>query len=295
MSEMVELIKVLRERTGAGLMDCKHALVESGNDIEKAVTWLREKGIAKQAKKASRIAAEGLTTVKVQGEKAVILEINCETDFVSRSDPFIELVSKCADIALAQEPKSVEELQACKDENNYSIADHFNDAGIKLGEKLSLRRFEIVHKKPEQHLGCYIHMKGAISVLAITEGADDKFANEVALCIAANNPQYLSIEDVSEEEKAKERAIQVENAKEDPSFAKKPANIQEKIIDGRVNKHFEEQVFTVQEYILDPTKTIADVLKEHGCKPVSFIRYKVGEGIEKRNDDFAAEVAKELQ
>ena len=294
MSEMVELIKQLRDRTGAGLMDCKHALVESGNDIEKAILWLREKGIAKQAKKASRIAAEGLTTIKIKDNRAVVLEINCETDFVSKSDPFIDLVNQVAQITIDQLPDNVEELKQAQNAEGKTVAELFTDAAIKLGEKLDLRRFVIVNKSEDEHFGSYIHMKGAMSVLIVTKGGDVQTADDLAMCIASTGPSYLTIDEVSPAERAQEKAIQIENAKEDPSFAKKPQQIQEKIIEGRVNKHFEAQVFEYQEYVLDSTKTIAQVLKETGVTPVKFIRYKVGEGIEKRADDFAAEVAKEL-
>ena len=143
MSEMVELIKQLRDRTGAGLMDCKHALVESSNDIEKAILWLREKGIAKQAKKASRIAAEGLTTIKIKDNRAVVLEINCETDFVAKSDPFIDLVNQVAQITIDQLPDNVEELKQAQNAEGKTVAELFTDAAIKLGEKLDLRRFVI--------------------------------------------------------------------------------------------------------------------------------------------------------
>ncbi len=295
MSEILELMKVLRERTGAGLMDCKHALLASNNDIDAAITYLREKGLAKQAKKASRIAAEGLTTVLVENNKAVVLEINCETDFVAKSDPFVDLVKVTAKAALDNNPSDVEALQACKTNNGQTVAEQFNDAGIKLGEKLSLRRFVIVDKNDDELFGSYIHMGGVVSVLVKVKGGDQELADNLAMSIASTNPTYLTIDAVSQEEIAKEKEIQVEKAKEDASFAKKPANIQEKILEGRINKHFEEQVLTYQEYILDSTKTVGEILKANKVTPISFVLYKVGEGIEKKKEDFAAEVAKELQ
>lgn len=295
MSEIVELIKVLRERTGAGLMDCKHALVACNNDLDASVTWLREKGIAKQAKKAGRIAAEGLTTVLVNGNEAVVLEINCETDFVAKADPFVNLVKEVAQAALTNKPSDVQALLNEKSSNGQTVAELFNDAGIKLGEKLDLRRFVIFTKEDSELFGSYIHMGGAISVLVKVKGGDQEFADNLAMSICSTNPTYLTSEEVEPSEFAKEKEIQIEKAKEDASFAKKPAQIQEKIIEGRVAKHFEEQVLSFQEYILDSTKKVGDVLKEHKCTPVSFVMYKVGEGIEKKKEDFAAEVAKELK
>lgn len=294
MSEIVELIKVLRERTGAGLMDCKHALVACNNDIEASITWLREKGIAKQAKKASRIAAEGLTTVIADGNKAVVLEINCETDFVAHADPFIQLVKDVALSALKNEPKDVEELKATKTSSGQLVSDLFNDAGIKLGEKLDLRRFVIVHKNSDELFGTYIHMGGALSVLLTVKGGTQELADNLAMCIASTNPTYLTSDQVNKDDFAKEKEIQIEKAKEDPSFAKKPLNIQDKIIEGRVTKHFEEQVFVYQEYILDSTKKVGDIVKENKVQLLNFTMYKVGEGIEKKQDNFAEEVAREM-
>lgn len=295
MSEIVELIKVLRERTGAGLMDCKHALVACNNDLDASVTWLREKGIAKQAKKAGRIAAEGLTTVLVNGNEAVVLEINCETDFVAKADPFVNLVKDVAQTALTNKPSDVQALLNEKSSNGQTVAELFNDAGIKLGEKLDLRRFVIFTKDDSELFGSYIHMGGTISVLVKVKGGDQEFADNLAMSICSTNPTYLTSDQVEPSEFAKEKEIQIEKAKEDASFAKKPAQIQEKIIEGRVSKHFEEQVLSFQEYILDSTKKVGDVLKENKCTPISFVMYKVGEGIEKKKEDFAAEVAKELK
>ena len=287
-------VKELRDKTGAGMLDCKKALEACNGNMDEAVDWLREKGISKAAKKESRVAAEGLCKIEVKDNKAVILEVNSETDFVAKSDPFIDLVNQVAQITIDQLPDNVEELKQAQNAEGKTVAELFTDAAIKLGEKLDLRRFVIVNKSEDEHFGSYIHMKGAMSVLIVTKGGDVQTADDLAMCIASTGPSYLTIDEVSPAERAQEKAIQIENAKEDPSFAKKPQQIQEKIIEGRVNKHFEAQVFEYQEYVLDSTKTIAQVLKETGVTPVKFIRYKVGEGIEKRVDDFAAEVAKEL-
>lgn len=295
MSELIELIKVLRERTGAGLMDCKAALLANNSDIEESVNWLREKGIAKNAKKAGRIAAEGLTSFAIDGNKAVVVEVNCETDFVAHSDPFTALVKEVTAIALKTEPKDPETLMAEKTSDGHDIAFLFNDAGIKLGEKLSLRRVAVLHKADNQLFGSYLHMGGAISVVAVVNGDNQEFADNLAMCIASNNPSYASINDVSKDELEAERKIQVETAKEDASFAKKPAAIQEKIIEGRVSKHFEAQVLDFGEYIIDPSKTVGQAMKENKASVQSFVKWAVGEGIEKRHDDLAEEVAKQLE
>lgn len=285
MSEIIELIKILRERTGAGLMDCKHALQECDSDIEKACTWLREKGIAKAAKKATRIAAEGLTTVKVNGDKGLLLEVNCETDFVAKSDPFIKLVDDVAEIVL----KNGHHCINCA-KSDEAVSEIFTDATVKLGEKLDLRRLEMIEKTADQIFGSYIHMKGKISVLTVLNGGTPELAKGIAMSVAANSPQYISSSDITEAEKAQELEIQTEAAKTDGSLDNKPEAIKAKILQGRVDKHFKEHVLLEQEYVLDPTKTVAQVLKENKAEVVRFARYQVGEGLEKRQDDFAAEV-----
>lgn len=281
----IELIKILRERTGAGMMDCKNALVECNDDVDKACDWLREKGIAKQAKKADRIAAEGLSLILVSedGKKAVISEVNSETDFVAHSDPFKELCENVNKTILANNCKTLEEA-------NEKVADLFTDATVKLGEKLSLRRFEIVEAKGEEGLGAYIHMGGKISVLTVTSKVDPELAKGVAIHICANQPKFISIDDVDEESKEKERAIQVEAVKNDPKLQGKPEQALAKIIEGKLHKIFAETTLEEQEYLMDPTKTVGQALNEKGVKILKFVRYQVGEGLEKRVDNFAEEV-----
>lgn len=290
MSEIIELIKILRDRTGAGLMDCKKALSENGNDVEASIAWLREKGIAKVAKKAGRIAAEGLTNVLVDGDKAIVIEINSETDFVAHSEPFAELVGRCSHGMLKAEPKCLNCAREVKLDDGKSIEESFTDATIKLGEKLDLRRFEIVEKAPSDLFGSYIHMKGKISVLVQLTGGSAELAKGLAMTIAANSPAYLEMSDIPAEQVEAERRVQIELAHQDASFEKKPAEVQQKIVNGRVDKILGEQVLTLQEYVLDPSKTVGQVLKETGSTIVKFIRYQVGEGLEKRQDDFAKEV-----
>ena len=296
MSEIIELIKVLRDRTGAGLMDCKKALQENDNDVEKATVWLREKGIAKQAKKAStRIAADGKAWVKAKDNKAVIYEINSETDFVANSDPFKELVEQVGDILLANEPHTMDEAMASKLNDGQSINDLFVDAGIKLGEKLSFRRYTVVHKKNSQVFGPYIHLKGKIATLTVIDGGDEELAKNISLNVCSNNPTYTTFDDIPSEIIEKETVIAKETFANDPSFSKKPEHIQEQIITGKVRSALVEQVLVEQQFILDNSKTIGQLLKEKNASVVKYFRYAVGEGIEKKQEDFASEVSSQLK
>ena len=287
-SNLIELIKVLRERTGAGMMDCKAALLACDCDVEKSCDWLREKGIAKAAKKSTRIAAEGLTTVIAEGNNAVILEINSETDFVAKSDAFKSLVNEVAQLILAEKPACIN----CAKELTQQI---FTDATVKIGEKLDFRRFEIVTKTDDQKFGSYVHMGGKISVLALLNGGSDELAKGVAMSIAANNPQYISQDDIPAEEIEKETKIQLEKSKDDPKLVGKPEKVLAGIIQGKVNKYFSESVLLAQEYLLDPSQKVANVLKSANASMVSFVRYQVGEGIQKREENFAEEVAKQMK
>lgn len=288
MPSMIELIKELRDRTGAGMMDCKHALEESGEDVEKAIDWLRQKGIAKAQAKASRIAAEGLAEVQVNGNKAIILEINCETDFVSKGEKFHALVSESAKVTLDKGCTSLEEAK----EATKSL---FTDATVSMGEKLDYRRFEIVEKKASEGFGSYIHMGGKIATLVVLDKEDPEFAKGLAMHIAANAPKYIAEEDIPADVIAHEKQIALENMKEDPKMAGKPAQMLEGIANGKVKKILSESVLGSQAYLLDGEKSVAQVAKEKGIKIVKFIRYSVGEGIEKRKDNFAEEVMKEIK
>ncbi|MCI6357853.1 MAG: translation elongation factor Ts [Erysipelotrichaceae bacterium] len=288
---IIELIKVLRERTGAGMMDCKKALEETDCDIEKACDWLREKGIAKAAKKASRIAAEGLTFVKACDKcgKAIIIEVNCETDFVAKSDAFKTLVEEVAHLIMQNDIKTVEEAKA-----HPAIAELFTNATVKIGEKLDLRRFEIVALNGEESFGTYIHMGGKISVLVVLDKADEA-AKGIAMHIAANNPLYINKEDIPADVLAHETAIQMEASKADEKLANKPEAVVKKIVEGKVNKQLSETTLAEQDYLLEPGTSVGNFLKQHSIKVVKFVRYMVGEGIEKRKDDFASEVMSQLK
>jgi len=285
---MIELIKELRDRTGAGMMDCKKALEATGSDVEKAIDWLREKGIAKAQAKSSRIAAEGLAHVSACGDKAIILEVNCETDFVAKGERFHKLVEDCASETLAKGYASIEEAKE-------GVAQLFTDATVAMGEKLDYRRFEVVKKSAEQGFGSYVHMGGKIATLVVLEKEDAELARGLAMHIAANSPKYVKAEDIPADVIAHEKAIALENMKNDPKMAGKPEAMLNGIADGKVKKLLADSVLGAQVYLLDGEQTVANVLKAKGNNVVKFIRYAVGEGIEKRKDDFAAEVMSQIK
>ena len=285
MAVTAKMVKDLREMTGAGMMDCKKALEESNLDIEKACDWLREKGIAKAAKKsATRIAAEGLTIVKTSGNKAIILEINCETDFVAKGDAFKQLLNDTADILLEKECGCIN----CAKE---AVADVFTDASVKIGEKLDLRRFELLKKEEGQSFGYYIHMGGKVSALVLIDKDLPEIAKDLSIHIAASKPVYLTKNDIPAELIEHEKSVQLELAKNDPKLAGKPEQALTKIIEGKINKQFMDQVLFDQEYIMDDNApTVGKFLTDKGINVVKFVCYTVGEGIEKRQDNFAEEV-----
>lgn len=288
MASMIELIKELRDRTGAGMMDCKKALEASGQDVEKAIDWLREKGIAKAQAKASRIAAEGLAGVIVHDEKAIIAEVNCETDFVSKGEKFHKLVDDVMEVTIKSSAKSVEEAK----EATKSL---FTDATVSMGEKLDYRRFEVVSKTASQEFGSYIHMGGKIATLVVLEKKDPELAKGLAMHIAANAPKYVSEADIPADVIEHEKQIAFETAKADPKLAGKPEQMLQGIVMGKVKKILSESILLSQAYLLDGEKSVAQVLKEKGNNVVKFVRYAVGEGIEKRQDNFAEEVMKEVK
>ena len=288
MPSMIELIKELRDRTGAGMMDCKKALEATNSDVEKAIDWLREEGIAKAQAKSSRIAAEGLAHVVVKGDKAIILEVNCETDFVAKGERFHKLVDDCAEATLSKGYASIEEAKT-------GVAQLFTDATVAMGEKLDYRRFEIVAKNGGQGFGSYIHMGGKIATLVVLEKDDAELAKGLAMHIAANSPKYVKAEDIPADVIAHEKAIALENMKNDPKMAGKPEAMLNGIADGKVKKLLADSVLGAQVYLLDGEKSVAQVLKEKGNNVVKFVRFAVGEGIEKRKDDFAAEVMSQVK
>ena len=283
-------VKELRDKTGVGMMDAKNALVETDGDLDAAIDYLREKGVSKAAKKADRIAAEGLSNVQINGNTATIAEINSETDFVSKNERFQNLVANITKALGENNPASVEEALETEMDGE-KISSVITEATQTIGEKITLRRFANVEKTDNDVFGDYEHMGGRISVLTIVEGTDDvEVARNVAMHIAAINPQYVTRDEVPEETRENELKILTEQAKNEG----KPENIVEKMVQGRLNKWLAEVSLVDQPYVKNPDQTVGQYLKENGASMKAFIRYEVGEGIEKRSEDFAAEVQSQL-
>ena len=283
-------VKELREKTGAGMLDCKKSLQESEGNMEKAVDWLREKGISKAAKKESRIAAEGLSEILVDGNKAVILEINSETDFVAKNAEFTNFVSLLAKVVLENCPKTMEEAMELP-MGDGTVNSSLINLIAKIGEKISFRRFEIVEKNDNQVFGVYNHQNlGKINVITILDGDNSEIARDVAMHVAAMNPGYLSRSDVPEDVINHEKDVIKKQAIEEG----KPAEIAEKMVNGRINKFYKEVCLLEQPFIKDPDLDVAGYAKANNMAVVKFVRFEVGEGMEKRNDDFASEVMSQI-
>lgn len=283
-------VKELREKTGAGMLDCKKALQESEGNMEKAVDWLREKGISKAAKKESRIAAEGLSEILVDGNKAVILEINSETDFVAKNAEFTNFVSLLAKVVLDNCPKTMEEAMELPMSDG-TVNSSLINLIAKIGEKISFRRFEIVEKNDNQVFGVYNHQNlGKINVITVLDGDNSEIARDVAMHVAAMNPGYLSRNDVPEDVINHEKDVIKKQAIEEG----KPAEIAEKMVNGRINKFYKEVCLLEQPFIKDPDLDVAGYAKANNMAVVKFVRFEVGEGMEKRNDDFASEVMSQI-
>ena len=281
------LVKELREITGAGMMDCKKALVECEGDKDKAIDYLREKGIAKAAKKAGRIASEGVVAAASDGKTACIVEINSETDFVAKNENFLALVKKIAEHTVACKPADMDALNASQMDGK-TVAEVMTEAVASIGEKLSLRRFE-VYTTEDGQLATYIHMGGKIGVIVELSGGDKTLGKDVAMQIAAAKPQCIGREDVDQEALAHEREVLRKQALEEG----KPEKIVEKMVDGRINKYYKEVCLVEQEFVKDSDKTIKDILA--GVEVRRFARFEMGEGLEKKNEDFAAEVAAQMK
>lgn len=287
-------VKELREKTGAGMMDCKKALTETDGDMAKAVDWLREKGKAKAEKKANRVAAEGLTRVATNGNKAVIYEVNSETDFVAKNEQFLSLLDTMKDAFLTNNVVTVEDALVLETPQG-TINDLLVDATATIGEKITLRRLAVVTKTDEQQFGTYMHNGGAISALVVMEGATDEIAKNMAMQVASMRPTYVSQADVPAEVVEHETEVQKQIMAADPKLEGKPEKVLEGILKGKVSKHFQEECLMDQEFFLDSKKKVSGYLKENNASVVEFIRFQVGEGIEKKEEDFAAEVAAQME
>ena len=284
------MVKDLREKTGAGMMDCKKALVETNGDMDKAIDYLREKGISKAAKKAERIAAEGLSNIYINGNDAVVVELNSETDFVAKNSEFKDLLDKIGNTILENKVETMEDALNAKC-GKETINELIINATAKIGEKISLRRFEKVTKEASQVFGSYLHMGGKISSLTVVDGDKEDVARDVAMQAAAMRPLYINIESVPAEDLEHEKAVikeQVINEGKKPEFA-------DKIVEGRIRKFYEETVLEEQAFIKDSGITVKTYLENNNSKLVKLIKYEVGEGMEKRNDDFAAEVMSQIK
>ena len=286
------MVKELREKTGAGMLDCKKALEATECNIEEAITWLREKGIAKAEKKASRVAAEGLCGFAFNGNNAVVYEVNSETDFVAQNEKFTSLLTRVGEIIVNSDAKCTDCALAINVDGK-TLNEVILEASGTIGEKLSLRRVQRVVKNDNQVFGAYKHMGGRIVSLVLVDGTDAECAKDVAMHIAALAPKYVSNEEISAEEVAKEREILLAQAlNENETAAKpKPQQIIEKMVEGRLVKNFKEVCLLDQPFVKNPDQTVAAYVKSKGCNVVSFVRLVVGEGIEKEVVDFAAEVA----
>lgn len=283
-------VKALREETGAGMMDCKKALTETDGDMEAAKDWLRKKGISKAEKKEGRTAAEGLSRVVVDGNTAVVVEVNAETDFVAKNDKFLALLDKTIDVIKANKPADVDAALALN-AGEGTLNDAFINATAIIGEKIKLRRFEIVEKADDEVFGTYMHNGGMISALTVLKGGDVQVAKEMAMQVASMNPTYVSRNEMPADVIAHEKEILLEQMNNDPAMANKPENVKEKIVEGRLSKNLEELCLVDQVFFLDQDKKVGVYLKEKGAEVIRFVKFKVGEGIEKKVDDFAAEVA----
>jgi len=296
MAITAEAVKQLRERTGAGMMECKKALVETNGDLDAAADLMRKQGLAKADKKASRVAAEGVIAIEksADGKSAAMVEVNCETDFVAREADFRAFAQAVAARAAAEKPASLEALLAAKLDSGETIDERRRALIAKIGENMSVRRFALL--SAPTHLGAYIHGT-RIGALVALEGGEPALAYDVAMHVAASNPQYLSADTVPAEAVAKERAILVEQAQnENAASAKpKPADIVTKMVEGRLRKSLSEITLTGQPFVKDPDTTVEKLLAGAKAKVTAFERYEVGAGIEKKQEDFRAEVMKQVK
>ena len=283
------MVKELRETSGAGMLDCKKALEATNGNMEEAVNWLREKGISKAAKKASRIAAEGLGLVKIDGNKAVVVEVNSETDFVAKNDEFKNLVSDVADTILSCEPDTVDDALALEC-NGKTIETLISEKVATIGEKITLRRFEVVTKDDNQVFGTYSHMGGKIVTLSVMDGNDAELAKDIAMQAAAMKPLYLNRDEVPSSEIDKEREILTEQAENEGLDEKKLPMI----VNGRLNKYFEEVCLVDQGFIKENKMKVSKYVESKHSNIIKFVRFEVGEGIEKREENFADEVMKQI-
>ncbi len=282
-------VKELREKTGAGMLDCKKALEATEGQMEAAIDWLREKGIAKAAKKESRIAAEGLCAIKTEENTAVVLEVNSETDFVAKNEEFVNFVDYLATLILKNNANTVEEVLKIEDAGE-TLEQKLVALTAKIGEKISFRRFVKVQKQENEQFGPYLHMGGRIATLVVTQNATEEVAKDVAMHVAAMNPICARRDEMPEDVLEHEKKV----IKEQVMNEGKPEEIAEKMVAGRINKFYKESCLEEQEFIKDTSVTVSEFVKNNGGEIVSMTRFAVGEGIEKKEENFADEVMNQI-
>ncbi len=287
-------VKELREKTGAGMMDCKKALEACDGDQDKAVDWLREKGIAKAAKKESRIAAEGITETNVNGNEAIIFEVNCETDFVTKNEKFVELVKELKEALMSSKCMNIEEANEVKLSDGKTIAERIVEETATIGEKISFRRFKRITKSDDETFGVYSHMGGKITAIVVVNGASEDVARDVAMQAAAMNPIAVNRDSVQEDVVEHEKEMIKAEMKNDEKNKNKPEDILDKMAVGKLGKFFKENCLVEQAFIKDSSLTVEKYVKENGGEVVSMTRFAVGEGIEKKQENFAEEVMSQI-
>lgn len=282
----MEDVKTLRERTGAGISDCSKALKENDGDMEKAIDYLREKGIATAAKKSGRIASEGICYAEVKGNTAVLLEVNCESDFVSKGDLFKAFAKEVAEYIFNNDVKDIEEVKTAMEAKT-------TEAIQKIGENIKIRRFD--KYVSDNAVDSYIHMGGKIGVLVeCAAGVSKETLHDVALQIAAAKPLYVKEDEVPADVLEKEKEILLMQIKNDPKLAAKPQQVIEKMVEGKIKKYYEENCLNDQAFVKDPSLKVKDLLAKENSYVIRFTRFEMGEGLEKKSNDFAAEVAEQM-
>ncbi len=288
-------VKELREKTGAGMMDCKKALEACEGNQDKAVDWLRKKGIAKAAKKESRIAAEGLTEAVGDENEAIIFEVNCETDFVTKNERFHDLIKELRSTLISSKCKNTEEALEVKLKDGRSVAERIVEETATIGEKISFRRFERIVKNDDEVFGIYSHMGGKITSVVVLKGKDRDVARDVAMQVCAMSPIAVNRDGVPTEMVEHEKELIKSEIKNDPKNASKSDEILEKMATGRLSKFFKENCLVEQDFVKDSGMTVEKYAKDNNCEVISMVRYAVGEGIEKKQENFAEEVMNQIK
>ncbi|UQS81591.1 translation elongation factor Ts [Bombilactobacillus folatiphilus] len=284
-------VKELRDKTSVGMMDAKKALVAADGDMQKAIDELREKGVAKAAKKSNRIAAEGLAAIEIAGDTAALIEVNSETDFVASNDKFKTLVAEIAKAIATNKPQDIDAAMTLTVDAGDTVQASITNLTAVIGEKITLRRFSVVEKAADEHFGSYLHNGGQVAALTVVAGSDDQTAHDVAMHVAAINPEYLDRDQVPADVIEHERQVFTEETVNEG----KPEKIVPKIVEGRVNKYLSEISLADQDFVKDPDQTVAQFVNAQNGKLVSFVRYEVGEGIEKQENNFVDEVMGQIK